>query len=280
MSGVQRAGGQQFIDASQLEQAGGVQQAGQDASQVSQKPTRQQVAAMRSQLYGPGDKAQISGQYAQVDGRGNRVGKEKTITKGETFPPTSRSGLSYKLVDTTKHTPALGVGGQTTKVPGKECERSGQYQLVDSSGNLLDRATTVTKGEPFPPTPKAGQKWRLVDASSTSRPGEKAEISGQYAVIGANGKPSGDEVTVVKGEAFPPTPRNGQAYRLVDITKHVYPEKARGSSRPGEIVKTSGQYELIAADGKKTGKQVTAVRGEPFPPTPKPGQSYRLQDKT
>jgi len=46
-------------------------------------------------------------------------------------------------------------------------------------------------------------------------PGEKADISGQYINIKTK-----REVTVTKGEPFPPTPEKGQKYRLVDRTKH------------------------------------------------------------
>lgn len=51
------------------------------------------------------------------------------------------------------------------------------------------------------------------------RPGESAPSSGQYQQIGPRGG-SGKEVTVVKGEPLPPTPKAGMAYRLVDPTKN------------------------------------------------------------
>ena len=47
------------------------------------------------------------------------------------------------------------------------------------------------------------------------KPGEKAPVSGQYINIYTK-----TEVTVVKGEPFPPTPRKDQRYILVDKTKH------------------------------------------------------------
>jgi len=39
---------------------------------------------------------------------------------------------------------------------------------------------------------------------------------------------------------------------------------------PGETVPDSGIYQ-----NTKTGDRVTVNRGDPFPPTPAPGQSYR-----
>lgn len=54
----------------------------------------------------------------------------------------------------------------------------------------------------------------------TFRPGQKAEQSGQYEIIGQRGGRTGEERTVTKGEPLPPTPEAGQRYILVDKTKH------------------------------------------------------------
>ena len=47
------------------------------------------------------------------------------------------------------------------------------------------------------------------------KPGEIVKLSGQYQNI-----KTGQEVTVTRGEPFPPTPKKGQVYVLVDPTKH------------------------------------------------------------
>lgn len=52
------------------------------------------------------------------------------------------------------------------------------------------------------------------------RPGQEAPRSGQYEQIGPRGARTGQEVTSVRGEPLPPTPRRGMSYRLVDPTKH------------------------------------------------------------
>ena len=52
------------------------------------------------------------------------------------------------------------------------------------------------------------------------RPGETAEYSGQYEIVNSNGTRTGEERTVTKGEPFPPTPKAGQQYLLVDRTKN------------------------------------------------------------
>lgn len=49
--------------------------------------------------------------------------------------------------------------------------------------------------------------------------------------------------------------------------------------RPGNIAPRSGQYEIKGPRGGQ-GPERTVVRGEPLPPTPKPGSSYRLVDPT
>lgn len=51
-------------------------------------------------------------------------------------------------------------------------------------------------------------------------------------------------------------------------------------NKSGEIAKESGQYGITGPRGGKTGREVTVVKGEPFPPTPKPGQRFILVDKT
>jgi hypothetical protein len=50
--------------------------------------------------------------------------------------------------------------------------------------------------------------------------------------------------------------------------------------KPGEIAKKSGQYPIQGPRGGQTGEERTVTRGEPFPPTPKPGQTYGAPDLT
>lgn len=52
------------------------------------------------------------------------------------------------------------------------------------------------------------------------RPGQIALTSGQYAVVNSQGLSLGYEVTVVKGEPFPPTQFPGLGFTLVDPTRH------------------------------------------------------------
>lgn len=50
--------------------------------------------------------------------------------------------------------------------------------------------------------------------------------------------------------------------------------------KPGNRAPASGQYEEIGPRGGRTGHEVTTVRGEPLPPTSKPGSSYVIVDRT
>jgi hypothetical protein len=50
--------------------------------------------------------------------------------------------------------------------------------------------------------------------------------------------------------------------------------------KPGTPAPRSGQYEQIGPRGGRTGEERTVVRGEPMPPTPKPGMAYKLVDPT
>jgi len=273
MSGIQRASGRGAIDHAQNDDdAGGVAaQSGAASASAARWPG---AGAL------PGEKATKSGQYVLVDSKGAYVGKEKTISKGEPFPP-ARPGLSYKLVDGTKSSSETGAGGEVRGRPGEVATRSGQYELIGKNGHELDGAVTVVKGERFPPTPRAGQVWQLADATGTKRSGEKVEISGQYALVDASGKTiSGKETTAVKGEKLPATPKAGQAWKLVDATRVANPPKLAGEIVSGEKAPRSGQYEIINKNGTRTGQEVTATKGQSMPPTPKAGQSYRLVDAT
>lgn len=49
--------------------------------------------------------------------------------------------------------------------------------------------------------------------------------------------------------------------------------------RPGETAPNSGQYREIGPRGRK-GREVTTTKGEPLPPTTKPGSTYQLVDPT
>ena len=49
--------------------------------------------------------------------------------------------------------------------------------------------------------------------------------------------------------------------------------------KPGEIARTSGQYQAIGPKGGK-GHEVTVVKGEPLPPTQRPGTTYKLVDRS
>lgn len=50
--------------------------------------------------------------------------------------------------------------------------------------------------------------------------------------------------------------------------------------KPGNRAPASGQYEEVGPRGGRTGHEVTTVRGEPLPPTSKPGSSYIIVDRT
>lgn len=50
--------------------------------------------------------------------------------------------------------------------------------------------------------------------------------------------------------------------------------------KPGQKAPASGQYSVVGPRGGKTNKEVTVVKGEPMPPTQKPGQTYVMNDPT
>jgi len=58
---------------------------------------------MARKTYKPGESAPASGQYEIVGPRGGRTGKERTIVKDETLPPTEEKGQQFIIVDRTKN---------------------------------------------------------------------------------------------------------------------------------------------------------------------------------
>lgn len=56
--------------------------------------------------------------------------------------------------------------------------------------------------------------------------------------------------------------------------------KDNNTYKPGMTVPTSGQYTVYGPKGGNQGIEVTSVKGEPFPPTQKPGSYYKLTDPT
>ena len=46
--------------------------------------------------------------------------------------------------------------------------------------------------------------------------------------------------------------------------------------KPGEPAPKSGIYDKIGPRGGDTGKQIIAEKGDPLPPAPKSGMSYKL----
>ena len=58
---------------------------------------------MKKISYKPGEKAPESGQWKVYGPRNGYKGYEVTVTKGEPFPPTQKSGLKYGNPDLTKH---------------------------------------------------------------------------------------------------------------------------------------------------------------------------------
>lgn len=49
--------------------------------------------------------------------------------------------------------------------------------------------------------------------------------------------------------------------------------------KPGQKAPASGQYQQVGPRGGK-GKEVTVVKGEPLPPAPQKGSTYKIVDRT
>jgi hypothetical protein len=50
-----------------------------------------------------------------------------------------------------------------TYKPGEKAPKSGQYEIIGPRGGIIGKERTIVKKEPFPPTPKSGQRYILSD---------------------------------------------------------------------------------------------------------------------
>ena len=50
--------------------------------------------------------------------------------------------------------------------------------------------------------------------------------------------------------------------------------------KPGQKAPESGQYGIYGPRGADSHVERTVVKGEPMPPTPKPGLLYKMNDRT
>jgi hypothetical protein len=51
--------------------------------------------------------------------------------------------------------------------PGQKAPASGQYEIIGPRGGKTGVERTVVRGEPLPPPPMAGEKYKLVDRTKT-----------------------------------------------------------------------------------------------------------------
>ena len=57
----------------------------------------------QTQRFKPGEVAPFSGQYALIDASGERTAEERTIVRGEPFPPAPTTGMQYAPSDASKN---------------------------------------------------------------------------------------------------------------------------------------------------------------------------------
>lgn len=68
--------------------------------------------------------------------------------------------------------------------------------------------------------------------------------------------------------------------RLVTIDEAMAAKPKTSGLHPGERAPASGQYHVVGPRGGKTGREVTATKGKPMPPSQEHGQTYKLVDRT
>ena len=61
------------------------------------------------------------------------------------------------------------MANQKTYKPGEKAPDSGQYERIGQRGGRTGAEVTTVKGEPLPPTPEKGQKYRISDKTKHSK---------------------------------------------------------------------------------------------------------------
>jgi hypothetical protein len=119
-----------------------------------------------------------------------------------------------------------------------------------------------------------------------------ASVQSQTANIASEGEEK--EVLVTSGQQSDPSSKFETPNKLVDEAPSDGGELSKQQIdcvnttnqneqmlyKPGEIVPTSGQYEVIGSDGASQQREITSTKGEHFPPSPESGMHYKLVDKT
>jgi|JI10StandDraft_1071094.scaffolds.fasta_scaffold523396_2 hypothetical protein len=96
-------------------------------------------------------------------------------------------------------------------------------------------------------------------------------------------RPSGEQPDAAVIFSSVAAASSGAVQRMDERTQHTTTtrnEMKNSPLKPGNSVPVSGQYALIGARGGNTGQEITGVKGKTLPPTPKPGQGYKLADRT
>ena len=97
-------------------------------------------------------------------------------------------------------------------------------------------------------------------------------------------RPSGEQPDAAVIFSSVAAASSGVVQRMDERTQHTTTttrnEMKNSPLKPGNSVPVSGQYALIGARGGNTGQEITGVKGKTLPPTPKPGQGYKLADRT
>lgn len=133
----------------------------------------------------------------------------------------------------------------------EEQEQSKQHSVTAPASAQSHPANVASEGE---------EKEILVTSGQQSDPREKFETP---SLLVDEAPSDGGELSKQQVDSVNTTNQNEQV---------LY--------KPGEIVPTSGQYEVIGSDGSSQKREITSTKGEHFPPSPESGMHYKLVDKT
>ena len=172
---------------------------------------------------------------------------------------------------------------------------TGRYLLKSSTRQEFSQLTQTVLNQQIKEIAPGREEESSEEQEQSKQPSVTAPASVQSQTANVADEGEEKEVLVTSREQSDPREKFETPARLVDEaissdggelsneqidTVNRTNQNEQVLYKPGEIVPTSGQYEVIGSDGASQQREITSTKGEHFPPSPESGMHYKLVDKT
>ena len=171
---------------------------------------------------------------------------------------------------------------------------TGRYLLKSWTRQEFSQLTQTVLNQQIKEIAPARKQESSEEQEQSKQPSVTAPASVQSQTANVADEGEEKEVLVTNGQQSDPSSKFETPYKLVDEAPSDGGELSKQQIdsvdttnhneqvlyKSGEIVPTSGQYEVIGSDGTSQKREITSTKGEHFPPSPESGMHYKLVDKT